>query len=295
MIPATEGHREDLLAISDDYATKVIFLHIPKAAGSTLHNILRRQYGKRETFHIDGGNVLKSVGEFQQLATAQRAEIKLLKGHMTFGLHDHFAEPVIYITMLRHPIDRIVSHYYYVLRTPSHYLHETLTSGKMSLLEYATSGISTELDNGQTRLLANDERTPFGQCSSGLLERARSNVKKHFRVVGLQERFNESLLLLQRELRWKWPIVYRQANVTASRPPLESLPCKVLEAIAHHNALDLELYAWIGQRFDQAIATRAGFRDAVVRFETLNRCYQKMVEPLLRCPCTPGKLNQLLS
>lgn len=276
-------------------SAKVIFVHIPKAAGSTLHNILRRQYRKGETFHIDGGNVFESIRKFREMPSERRDRMKLVKGHMPFGLHCYLSHPAVYITMLRHPVDRIVSHYYYVLRTPEHYLHEIVTARRMTLIEYVTSGLATELDNGQTRLLADAEDVPFGKCSTELLETAKSNVTKHFLVAGLKERFNESLLLLQSELNWMWPIFYRQANVTAARPKVTSLARDVRDAIVRRNQLDLSLYAWVAQQFDSAVAVQADFRKKVTRFQEQNQRYQKAVERLLRIPFLSGKLNAILS
>ena len=79
----------------------VIFLHIPKAAGTTLTRILERYYNKDRIFVIWGRRLQESIGEFTSLPAASRAEIMLLRGHMPFGLHEHLPEPSTYITMLR--------------------------------------------------------------------------------------------------------------------------------------------------------------------------------------------------
>jgi hypothetical protein len=142
-----------------DYKS-LIFLHIPKAAGTSLHRIIGRQYPQPSIFSIDGADVYGSIEEFKGLSESQRARIACLKGHMPFGLHRYLPQPCAYITFLRDPIDRIVSHYYFVLRTPSHYLYEQVTSQRMTLDDYVRSGISGELSNGQTKLLAGDEENP---------------------------------------------------------------------------------------------------------------------------------------
>ena len=41
----------------------IIFLHIPKAAGTTFNTILDREYGEKATFIIDGDNPGKSIAE----------------------------------------------------------------------------------------------------------------------------------------------------------------------------------------------------------------------------------------
>src|SRR5688572_9860373 len=91
------------------------------------------------------------------LSEEKKDDISVLKGHMPFGLHSHFRQEVQYISLFRNPLDRIVSHYEYVLRMPSHYLYEKVTSAKMTLKDYALSDLSGELDNHQCRSLLADQ------------------------------------------------------------------------------------------------------------------------------------------
>ena len=88
-------------------------------------------------------------------------------GHMGFGLHDYLPQGASYITMLRDPIDRIVSHYYYVLQNQGHYLHKEVAGKGLSLEQFADSALSTELDNGQTRVLAGLEHGPIHLSAYG--------------------------------------------------------------------------------------------------------------------------------
>ena len=115
----------------------LIFMHIPKNAGATLHPVLERHYGKRTRHSI---NVADDIEAFKRLPQAQRDRIRLLKGHMPFGLHEYLAGRSAYITLLRHPAERIVSHYYYVKRMPKHYLYHHIAAG-MSLAEFASAAI----------------------------------------------------------------------------------------------------------------------------------------------------------
>ena len=100
-----------------------IFLHIPKAGGSTLYKIIGRNYNRNKIFHIHGAKIKESILNFKNLNYEGLDSIKILTGHMGFGLHNHFQNESIYFTLLRNPVDRIISHYYYVLRKPNHYLY----------------------------------------------------------------------------------------------------------------------------------------------------------------------------
>lgn len=247
----------------------VIFLHIPKAAGTTLHRVLERQFPRETIFSIDGANVQKSINEFKNLSEKERLKIKCLKGHMPFGLHEYFPQPSTYVTLLRDPIDRIISHYYFVLRRPDHYLHAEVTSKRMSLRDYVDSGISPELMNGQTRLISGFEgNTPL---SRDVLEVAQSNLKEYFAVVGTFEKFDETLVLMKMIFGWR-NVLYAKQNVTKKRPLKEDVPSNALRIIEKYNILDLELYEFSKKIMEEMIDQQGpSFQTELRNFKVWNR------------------------
>ncbi len=87
----------------------LIFLHIPKCGGATLQSIIRRHLSKAETF-ITVPPWEKSKALLLGLTEYQRNSIKFLTGHFSYGIHEAIPSPATYITMLRNPVDRIISH-----------------------------------------------------------------------------------------------------------------------------------------------------------------------------------------
>jgi hypothetical protein len=263
--------KQGLIAMNYD---NLIFLHIPKAAGTTLHPVLERHYKRRNYHNL---TTPEEVEAFKQMPETERRRIRLLKGHMPFGMHSHLEGQTRYITILRDPAERIVSHYYYARRIPSHYLHPYIAKG-MTLAEYAGSGISAELDNGQVRLLAGHDRdVPCGACTRGMLEIAQRNVAEHFAVAGLTERFDESLVLMAIELGWQWTPYYFNRNVTRGKPIANQIDPVALKAIKEANALDFELYDWAAQRFQERIKSRLEDVDRrVIELGRANSLYQPL-------------------
>ena len=145
----------------------LVFLHIPKTGGGTLYTILNKRYEKGKIFDIDSSNVYKSIEEFKNFSQKRRLEIKLLRGHMPFGLHEYLPNSSEYITLMRGPVDRIISYYYYLIRTPAHYLYDEVISQNMTLEKFVCSEITTEMDNHQVRLISGvgDHHINFGECS----------------------------------------------------------------------------------------------------------------------------------
>ena len=222
-------------------AEALIFLHIPKTGGTTLQNIIEQNYSPGQV-HRHAGRL-----EFKKLTERQKRSYHVISGHLYFGIHREIPQSTAYFTMLRDPVDRIISNYYYVLRAKDHRLHQRINAEKMSLADYVTSKLNSQLDNGQLRLLSGiEEDIPFGGCSSAMLDRAKENLKRHFTVIGLTERFDDSLRLMKECFGWK-NISYQKANVTVDRPARTQIDPETLQLIESCNVFDLELY-----RFAQA-------------------------------------------
>lgn len=224
---------------------KIIFLHVPKTAGTTFFQIVSKQYDENKIFYIDGMNVKKSLEHFKSLDNKTRNLYSCIYGHQPFGMHKFFNEKTYYITLLRDPIERIISHYHYVLRTPTHYLHKTVKSNKISLKEYAKSGISSELSNGQTKLISGDESNSSNQ---EILIKAIKNIDNHFYCVGFSDFFDETILLLKRKLGWK-DVYYSKKNVAPKGSSKRIIPQSTIDEIAEANELDIKLYDYALQKF----------------------------------------------
>lgn len=240
----------------------LIYLHVPKCGGTTLHAILRKSFAEPRRFYVNGSDIASSREELAALSPERRSRIDLLHGHLSYGWHEILPREAVYFTLIREPVARVVSHYNYVrFRSDrDHYLREAVEREDMSIAEYVQSGVCDEVNNGQVRLLAGVEdivqapygvsKLPYGTNDPALLERALHNVEKHFAVVGLQERFDESLLLLKARLGLR-DITYRARNVGRHRYKKHRPTAEEIEVIKEYNELDLALYALMLKRFAQ--------------------------------------------
>lgn len=249
--------------------SRLIFLHIPKAGGTTLHKILDRVYGNPINLRDKFGMVL---GEsLLNLTSDQRENLFMVKGHMHFGLHKYIAEEgVKYITFLRDPVERVVSHYFFVKRTSGHYLHKIVKDSNMTLLDYALSDLTWELDNGQVRNLINGGETNI-QCSEKSLEEAKRNLKELFVTIGITEKFDESLILLKNDLKWNEYPCYKKSNVAKEKPEVSA---EVLQKIGERNDLDVKLYEWALTNFERSINLLSGFEGELELFRKINRGFR---------------------
>lgn len=245
----------------------VIFLHIPKTAGVTLKLIINRQFHETEIFRIYGDElILQEAGDtLNEVDEKTRMTFKLIYGHFQYGLHKHLKQTVSYFTFLRDPIERVISQYYYVKRDRDHLLHDKVHNHNMSLDEYLISGITTEVNNGQTRLISGEDHLhAYGKCTPGLLELAKKNIQSHFSVVGFLERFDESIILLKLHYGWK-NMQYFVRNVSKNRQPRSEFSKATIAIIEKYNELDFELYEFAKNIFDAKVAEQRKKIDKEIR------------------------------
>jgi Sulfotransferase family len=244
----------------------LIFIHIPKTAGSTLRPIMDRNYPRRAIYKLDF--LPRDLDAFLKLPEEPRSRVRLLQGHFPFGLHEHLSVPCDYVTVLRDPVNRLISMYYWIHGNEDHVLNTLVRS--MSLKDFAASGFEITA-NHQTSLISGRPANTDPQA----LSVAKKNLQREIAVFGLNERFDESLLLFKRRLGWKH-VFYSRRNVTKSRPHSSEVPAAVLDVIQKHNSLDLELYEFARKNFDETIrALGTSFQSEVEHFQRLNNIWRR--------------------
>lgn len=242
----------------------VIFLHVPKAAGQTLNVVIGRQYERDEVYWYTD-----PIWSFERIPSNLPRSIRVIAGPMPFGIHRDIFSPATYITMLREPSERVLSLYDYISENRAHPLHEEVAG--LSLEEFVKSDVDRyEVQNGQTRQISGVRQDPDRPA----LELAKDNLREFFSVIGLVDRFDESLLLLRKKFGWRMPF-YVKKNVTARRNARSTVSERVLAAIATRNMLDIELYAFARDQFRRTVAGHGPlFTVEVGMFKLLNRLAQ---------------------
>ncbi|GJL81546.1 MAG: hypothetical protein DHS20C01_11800 [marine bacterium B5-7] len=249
----------------------------------TLRSVIGRHYATPCTFII-GNDINADIDAFAHLDKKRRTEIQLLMGHMSFGLHEYFEGNVKYVTMLRDPVERVLSEYRFLKTNIRHPFHSTVAP--MSLPQYLDSDFTGQSSNGQTRLLCGSHvagkvgiagREPLDQSS---VERALENIDKHFVIAGIQEQFEESLLLLSGRLGWRiWPfyLTRNMSNHKSEAKAMSQPDDAVRSMIEERNTLDISLYRSVVERLGRDIAAaEPHLRRSVVRFVRLNGMYQQL-------------------
>ncbi len=250
----------------------LIFLHIPKTAGTTLNRIIEWQYDPRTIYTVDPYQIRATVQRLKTLSEKRRRSLRVVRGHLIYGVHECLPQGGTYITMLRDPVKRFLSSYFFILRRPLHPLHRKLKAKGIGIGDFLE--FTAQRQNLQTKMLAG---VPYlGPCDERVFETAQQNMATSFRVVGISERFEESLFLIASSFGWKIPH-YENRKVTKSRSAVDPA---MIEMIREHNRYDIALYELGKKRLDEDLQKNA---EAV----------QQAMQELAATP-KPGKLENFL-
>lgn len=248
-----------------------IHLHIPKTGGTTLRDIIQRQYRSEKILMIpkleESENILKEV------STSQINQLKLIQGHLKYGIHNHFHRRAKYFAIIRDPINRVLSTYYYVLSQKNNPQNLSTSNNQMTIYDFVQSGVNPFLINGQTKLISGKTGNIDNPIieSEELFSLAKENIENDFLFLGITEMFDETILILKNMLGWHMPY-YSIANRTKKKPNYDAVNPTIISFIKEHNQLDIKLYNITKTSLLNRIAEENDiFQNRINKFKKINR------------------------
>ena len=227
----------------------ILFDHLPKCAGTTVRRYLLTQYPNRAMFWVKPSSVEQSIETFRCMSEQARSRFRLVGGHNANRLFDGVRADAVRLTILREPVDRIVSHYYFVIRDTRNYLHERVVRDNIRLEDYARLGLSSELRNWYTTHFTGLSIEEAEGDPAAAVQRAAEIVLGCYDVVGFQDDLPAAMRALRKAAR-----LYRAfENVVANEKGVAGgASDEARSAIAEVNWLDVQLYALLRKRLEVA-------------------------------------------
>ena len=270
----------------DTAAKALVFLHVPKAAGSTLTWIVERQYPADRSLRLEGERLSEKYKVFEAMAVSMRRRLLCVAGHMPYGVHRWLPQGARYITMLRHPVEWTLSFHSYIQRMPFFEHDPDLAAFRgardLGLDDFVDFLIRSNMVDMQTRAISGASELvnflpPYDPLKNDALKRAKRNLRSNFECVGVVERFDESLLLMKRKLGWH-KIYYRRLNVGEGRDGRASLPPATLNRILECHRRDVVLYDEACRLLGAEIETAGEeFSRQLRRFRRNNAIYGRLL------------------
>jgi len=174
--------------------------------------------------------------------------------------------------LLRDPLSRVKSFCRHVSEGKSPYLKKEFSPDSFSLDHFLESG-NRELSNLQTKMLINKGRvaSPLLVDSMPLFEArdmALENLFGKVSLFGLQEYFDESLIVFASALNWGMPL-YASLNKKQSSGSIR-FEKHHIERILALNAIDVEVYDAAKERFSKLLGSDRFDREKLKIFQRMN-------------------------
>ncbi len=247
----------------------LVFIHLRKTAGTTIAYVMRRQFRRGRAMDLNAPSIEAANQTWNAMPAARRERIKCVRGHLPFAPDLFAPRPITCFTILRDPVERVVSEYYFNLHDPTTRFHAALVRERITLDQFVSSERFAEVHNTQTRMLGGAKA---GLSPGELLELAKANLRERIAMVGISERFDETLLLCRAVLGWRW-LIYRRINVNRRRPAFSAIAPATRATIERLNSLDRELYQYACARFEELLQQHHITNADVIALQRASRVY----------------------
>lgn len=217
----------------------LVFIHIPKTAGTSLGSLLQSHFSPSEVLQapID---IIEANDEPSKFLSSYR----LINGHNPYRIEAYLRKDPVFITMLRNPIERTISAYYHAQHDKEHDFHQlALDHNLESYLKLEV--VRNAGSNIMSRYLFND--APWYEISEHM-----PTVKQRIvdmRFIGITEFFDESVILLNHIMGWQNKESTPRLNIGKHNILRQDIPKHVLNSIRDMNRVDLEIYQFAKQHF----------------------------------------------
>ena len=216
----------------------IFFIHPPKSGGSTVISFFDLNKGK------DQFAVFAWDREGWGSCRAKLLASGIGGGHHPYGIHRTIKHPVRYCTILRDPLARQISHYWYAASGKN---GEVMRGVHVSASEALVQQGTLSLDEWVSESLGG--KNLFVEMLSGhsvpnetSLEVAQSHLRQHVATVGLCENMSEFLLRLAGMSGLKLPFYFETNKTVASPKRASHLSEAARQKFLEDNSLDYELF-----------------------------------------------------
>ncbi len=233
-----------------------IFVHVPKTGGTTFHHsYVPAAFSESERFVVSGtwprnaDDITQLIG----LAPEEKRRLKLIAGHNTFGLGDHF-ENAKYMALFRNPYQQVLSFYLHSLHhEPEMEISKYMRSNGITLKQYVEQNLPVKFYRIQLTVWNAHFDAIKGNRRPQDLQTIEdyAGILDQIEVLGLTEKFDFFLFLIH--VRFGFPLVLYNSRLIRPERASYKLSDREIAVIKHYNQIDLKLYELATQRFSEEV------------------------------------------
>ena len=218
--------------------SEIIFIHIPKTGGTTINAAMNDTYWQTKP----GYNYRHILSD----KSSNSGDLFLPKNKSKYQNEKIFM-------MLRHPVDRLVSEYYFI-NNRNEFTNLIKTKPK-TFEEYVES---PQTQNYVINFLKGNRMYSTVRPTDDDLTSIIDSIDTLPIHVGIFEQFSESLSYFTKHLGIEWKKDIPIKRMTIRRPKIENLSEELIQLIEKNNALDLKLYEHCLNKFQQESGLKSG-------------------------------------
>lgn len=236
--------------------TMIVFVHIPKTGGTSFRYILESNFGMRHCHAGHAGEADFSESDWR-FARKIFPSLRGIAGHnLVNATRLPFPDP-FFVTILRDPVARVISHYHQLKRR-----WNSDVDFERALREWG------DLENLHVKLMVGERN----------LDKAKFFLEKQCGFVGFTEKFDLSMHVFGKLSPIKLDVSYLKRRITPDKSTKNKLQTdtRLLEMAREANRLDVELYAFALNEVFPRLCEKAGIptTNAVPRLDTQEDRFQ---------------------
>jgi hypothetical protein len=247
----------------------VIYHHIAKTGGTSLRKVVQANYRGKALLELYGPNrgyVDWYERYYSSLSPKRKASIQCIAAHSAHYIIPVIDRPFRVFTLLRNPVDRVISLYYFTRILAKQGAGKGSEMGIMldtlgwNLADiYINAGLKGRIApeqrpllapffNGQSRAILGPHLDatvmPFEQGEPAVMDVFQTTlndvINRHYEL-GITESYETSVRYFARIFRWR-RVFFQHKNQTKNRPKVEDIPIDVREMILSFNQMDATLH-----------------------------------------------------
>jgi hypothetical protein len=243
----------------------VFNIHVPKAAGNTVNTLFRQLGFFPLSLDMTTNDFFRLVREerwFQGYAAPPPRDAYLMTGHMRLDqpIFRRLWMPHVIVSVLREPVERMLSNYNFTLRRPANPWHDEVVNKGMSFMEYASRML--EAIGPQYSFFDDTGQGIFERTGQASVQECLTNLKTKVSFYGLSERFDEFAALSGYLLGRAEILAIAPANVTREIEDHGGVPLKTALTAQERDGLrmmfkdDIWFYQQAVKEYEERVSDR---------------------------------------
>jgi hypothetical protein len=208
-----------------------------------------------------------TIPQLQKILRPTQLKVSYLMGHYPFGMCTLATQDCKYVTILREPVARLISHYRYMRRVHPDVLASYCQVHTCDTLQQYVHGLWSgkiddyDADNVQTRMLSGDAfgahmgknctleeneqaamacfGMPLRGVTRGMTQNAIANLRNHFSVVGTTEQFEKFAYNLSKRYGFTLKHIER---INAAPMPMDDVDPETMLMMREYLRHDIRVY-----------------------------------------------------